>query len=359
MQRRSGPSKFAIVCAMSLLAANAAIAQEPADAHQASPSAVRLIYDTDICGDCDDVLALGMIHAMESRGACRLLAVTVSADNDFAAPFVDAVNHFYGRQHIRIGVVGGGGVRAESRFLSLAEQRDDGKLRFPRPETTRHAFAPATETLRKTLAGEPDASVVIIQVGFSTNLARLLDSPPDNHSPLSGEDLIRTKVRFLSLMGGAFTPIGADSRYREYNIVQDIASAQALARRWPTPMVWSCFEVGIALPYPAVSIERDYAYVVHHPLAEAYVLYNPPPHARPTWDLTSVLYAVHPDRGYFNLSPAGTVAIEKDGFSAFAASSAGRHRYLILPTECPGRVLEAFVQLCSQPPARARRLHGE
>ena len=48
---------------------------------------VRLIFDTDICGDCDDVLALGMIHALESRGLCRLLAVTISVDHELAAPF--------------------------------------------------------------------------------------------------------------------------------------------------------------------------------------------------------------------------------------------------------------------------------
>ena len=67
-----------------------------------------LIYDTDICGDCDDVLALGMIHALQLRGACKLLAVTVSVDNDLAAPFVNAVNTFYGRGDIPIGVVGKG-----------------------------------------------------------------------------------------------------------------------------------------------------------------------------------------------------------------------------------------------------------
>ena len=65
-------------------------------------------------------------------------------------------------------------------------------------------------------------------------------------------------------------------------------------------MVYSGFEIGIALPYPAMSIERDYGYVPHHPLAEAYIRRNPPPHNRPTWDLTSVLYAVLPDRGYFD-----------------------------------------------------------
>ena len=59
------------------------------------------------------------------------------------------------------------------------------------------------------------------------------------------------------------------------------------------------------MPYPAVSIERDFGYVPHHPAAEAYCLYNPPPHERPTWDLTSALYAVRPDRGYFDLSEPG------------------------------------------------------
>ena len=86
--------------AMGLVASPAAAAEPQAR----SRSPVKLIFDTDICGDCDDVLALGMIHALESRGACRLLAVTISADNDLAAPFVAAVNHFYGRGTIPIGL---------------------------------------------------------------------------------------------------------------------------------------------------------------------------------------------------------------------------------------------------------------
>src|SRR5262245_58778582 len=82
----------------------------PTPAEAADREPVRLIFDTDICGDCDDVLALGMIHALQSRGQCRLLAVTVSVDNDQAAPFVDAVNTFCGRGDIPVGVVGQGGL---------------------------------------------------------------------------------------------------------------------------------------------------------------------------------------------------------------------------------------------------------
>ncbi len=163
-----------------------------------------LIYDTDICGDCDDVLALGMIHALQSRGACKLLAVTVSVENDLAAPFVDAVNTFYGRGDIPIGVIGKGGVVEKSKYLGLVQQKQpDGRLRYPHNLLSGNDAPPATQVIRKALAAQADQSVVIAQVGFSTNLARLLDSGPDDYSPLSGVDLVKSKVRLLSLMAGA------------------------------------------------------------------------------------------------------------------------------------------------------------
>ncbi len=312
---------------------------------------VRLIFDTDICGDCDDVLALGMIHALQSRGHCRLLAVTISVDHEQAAPFVDAVNTFYGRGDIPIGVVGQGGVVEKSAFLSLVDEKDaNGQYRYPHDLISGRSAPAATAVLRRTLAAQPDHSVVIAQVGFSTNLARLLDSHPDEHSPLTGAELVGRKVKRLSLMAGAFTTIEGNSHYREYNVVKDIKSAQVLAERWPTAMVYSPFEIGIALPYPATSIERDYGYVPHHPLAEAYIRRNPPPHNRPTWDLTSVLYAILPDRGYFGLSPRGRVTVEADGFTRFGEDSQGHHAYLVLGPERRPRVLEALVQLSSQPP---------
>lgn len=207
----------------------------------------------------------------------------------------------------------------------------------------------AVSLLRKTLAAAKDGSVVIAQVGFSTNLARLLDSKADSVSPLNGVDLARKKVRLLSVMAGAFEPIRGKTHH-EYNVVKDIPSAQALAKRWPTPIVYSGFEIGLAIPYPAVSIERDYRYVKHHPLADSYYLYNPPPHNRPTWDLTSVLYGVRPKRSYFNLSQPGRVTVDGKGVTSFEPIKNGPHRYLIATPEQKVRVTEALVQLSSQPP---------
>jgi hypothetical protein len=316
----------------------------------------RLIFDTDICGDCDDVLALGMIHALQDRGLCRLLAVTISVDHEQAARFVNAVNTFYGRGNIPLGVVGKGGRTESSKFLSLVEEPDkeSGGFRFPHDLASARAAA-ASRVLRKVLATQPNRSVVIVQVGFSTNLARLLESPPDEYSPLRGLDLVKQKVRLLSLMAGAFTPIGGEPRYREYNVTKDIGSARALAEGWPGKVVFSGYEIGAALPYPSLSIERDFRYVAHHPLAEAYVRRNPPPHNRPTWDLTSVLHAVLGDRGYFDLSPPGKVTVEPDGFTRFDAAPEGRHHYLVLRPQQKLRILEAMVLLASQPPLALAR----
>jgi inosine-uridine nucleoside N-ribohydrolase len=314
---------------------------------------VPVIFDTDIGNDVDDALALGVIHALESRGECRLLAVTVTKDHELSAPFVDVVNTFYGRGDIPLGVVRRGVTPEPSKFTALANVRDGKRLRYPH-DLLNGADAPeAVAILRQALAGVDDSSVVIIQVGFSTNLARLLASETDAASPMSGMELVRAKVRLLSIMGGAFASNGAKPT-AEYNIKMDVGSAQALARRWPTPIVFSGFEIGVALPYPAESIEQDFGYVVNHPLAEAYRLYEPPPHNRPTWDLTSVLYAVRPERGYFELSPPGQVHVADDATTTFTPRPNGSHRVLRLNSDQAGRTLEALVQLASQPPDAMR-----
>jgi hypothetical protein len=316
-----------------------------------SAEAVRLIFDTDIGNDVDDALAIGVIHALQSRGECELLAVTITKDHDLSAPFVDALNTFYGRGDIPIGVVRNGPTPEPSKFTILANQRDDGKLRYPHDLLSGAAAPEATQLLREVLAGQPDRSVVIVQVGFSINLARLLESPPDRQSRQAGRELVQQKVKLLSVMAGAFQPIQGKV-HLEYNVVKDLPSARKLAQDWPTPIIYSGFEIGLAITYPASSIERDYSYVAHHPLAEAYCLFMPPPHNRPTWDLTSVLQAVRPDRGYFTLSDPGRVVLSEEGATRFVKEAGGPHRYLIADREQELRVREVLVHLSSQPPTR-------
>ena len=337
--------------AFQLLLAAVSIAALPGSLLAAEP--VPLIFDTDIGNDVDDALALGMIHALQTRGECELLAVTITKDHELAASFTDAVNTFYGRGDIPIGVCRSGVTPAQGKFNGLGSQKDGGKLRYPHDLLSGKDAPDAVTVLRRALANAKDGSVAIAQVGFSTNLANLLDSKADDISPLNGVDLVRKKAKLLSIMAGAFTKIpGRNGPYdhKEYNVVKDIPSAKKLSDNWPTPIIWSGFEIGLSLPYPHESIELDYNYVEHHPLSEAYVLYNPPPHNRPTWDLTSVLQAVRPNRGYFGISPRGKVTVADDGLTTFEPTKDGQHQYLTLTPEQRIRATEVLVQLSSQPP---------
>ncbi len=161
---------------------------------QAAAAPVRVIFDTDMGNDVDDALALGILHALESRGEAKLLAVTVTKDNPYAVVLVDVIDTFYGRGKIPIGIVKGGKTPENSPMIRVPSERKkpDGTFVYPR-RLALGAAPDAAAVLRQALAREGDVSVVIVQVGFSTNLARLLDSKADAISPLTGAQLAAQK----------------------------------------------------------------------------------------------------------------------------------------------------------------------
>jgi inosine-uridine nucleoside N-ribohydrolase len=300
---------------------------------------VPVIFDTDMGNDVDDALALAMLHALESRGECRLLGVTVTKDNPWAAVYVDLVNTFYGRGQIPVGMVKGGVTPENSRMIQAPAERRraDGALVYPRRLASGAEAVDAVTLLRRLLAAEKDGSVVIAQVGFSTNLARLLDTPAD-------VELVKRKVKLLSVMAGNFVQPKA-----EFNVQKDTASARRLFDQWPGEIVVSGFEIGEAMKFPAARIEKDFAWAADHPVVDAYRAYMKMPYDRQTWDLTAVLYGVRPAGAYFDLSAPGRITADDAGRTSFRADAAGKHRYLVLTEAQRARTLECMVGLASQP----------
>jgi inosine-uridine nucleoside N-ribohydrolase len=296
---------------------------------------VPLIFDTDIGNDVDDALALAIIHSLESRAEAKLLAVTITKDNRFAAPYIDGVNTFYGRPNIPVGLVRNGKTPADSAMIRVPVERKKSDGSYVYPRRIGDNVPDAQDILRRALTAAADNSVVMVQVGFSTNLARLL---------ASDRGLVQRKVRLLSTMFGHF-PIGQP----EYNVKTDIPAAQKLVADWPSPIVFSGFEIGEALLFPAKSIEHDFAWTTDHPVVDAYRNYQKMPYDRQTWDLTSVLYAVRPEADYFKVSPPGRVTVDDKGQTHFAEAPDGRHRYLILDAAQKPRTLEALILLATQP----------
>jgi inosine-uridine nucleoside N-ribohydrolase len=197
---------------------------------------------------------------------------------------------------------------------------------------------PAPTVLRRLLT-DASEKVIIVQTGFSTNLAALLDSP-------GGATLAKEKVALVVAMAGNFAD-GAP----EYNVKIDVDAAKAVFERWPTAIVFSGFEIGRELLYPASSIEHDFAYASPHPVAESYRAYQKMPYNRPTWDLTAALEAVRPEHDYFTLSEPGTVQVESNGVTHFTPGQ-GDRRFLRLDPAKRGEILEVLALLASEPPAK-------
>ncbi|HEY4085906.1 MAG TPA: nucleoside hydrolase [Bryobacteraceae bacterium] len=302
------------IAILALLAANSLYAARP------------VIFDTDMGNDVDDALALAMLHAFTDRGECELIGVTLTNANPAAVPYIRMVNRFYGRPDLPVGAA----------TKSLKDGAQDGymsaALRAMHADTNATA-EPAPVVLKRLLTNAKE-KVVIVQTGFSTNLAALLQSDAA---------LVREKVAFVSIMAGNFAD-GAP----EYNVRIDADSAKSVFEHWPTPLVFSGFEIGRDLLFPAKSIEHDFDWANPNPVAESYRAYKKMPYDRPTWDLTAVLEAVRP--GYFGHSENGTVAVEPRGVTKFTAGS-GDRQYLRLDAARRAEILTALEILSSEPPA--------
>ena len=159
------------------------------------------------------------------------------------------------------------------------------------------------------------------------------------------------------MIGGDFennTPGDSLTRFREYNIVKDIDAARKVFSEWPGKIVTSPFELGIDVCYPATSIENDFTWTTAHPVVEAYKVYLPMPYDRPTWDLTSVLYAVEGQENYFTLSQPGTITVEPLGGTLFTPVANGQHRYLMADSTQKANIVARFLELIPSIPAKRK-----
>jgi len=248
------------------------------DAFAAAPeqAPVRLIFDTDIMGDADDVGTVAVIHALADAGEAKILAMGVSSKNPWSSLCLSALNTYFGRGDVPLGVLEGPGSKKRSRYAQrIAEE-------FPRGLKSLGDAPDAAMLYRRVLAAQEDNSVVIVSVGFLTNLRNLLMTKPDGLSPLDGRALVAKKVKAWVCMGGQF-PEGREA----CNMRRDAPAAAHVVEHWPTRIVFSGGELGIRIQTGAglTKLPAD------SPVRRAYELYNGLTD-RASWDQTAVLFAV-------------------------------------------------------------------
>ncbi len=301
---------------------------------------VRVIFDTDLGNDIDDVLALQMLLNYHRRGEINLLGISISKANPLAIKYIDGFCNYNSVPDMDLGYVYDGTTPEEGNYLRPTLDATYAGEKVLHPQRSLDDSLPAAyKMIRKLLSGQPDSSVVLVVVGPETNICRLIESEADEYSMLSGKELMKQKVKLVSVMGGNYSK----EPFPEWNILTDIKSSQVLFSQCPVPVIASGFEIGIALPYPNKSIEEDFPDKLKNPLCISYSNWGKMPYDRPSWDLTSVLVVAEPEKGYFRLSPKGKINIDEKGNSVFSPDEDGLHRFLILDDSKKESITISFV----------------
>ncbi len=276
---------------------------------------VKIIFDTDISGDWDDVGATATLHGLADLGEAEILGMCVSAGG-YAAKWsplcLDAINTYYGRPDIPIGVVKNIGSTNSIYIREIAEN-------WPHDLTSEGVWD-ATELYRKILSGQPDTSVVIVSVGYITNIKNLLQSKADKYSELDGIALVNKKVKRWVCMGGKF-PEGGES-----NFWSEPAATKYAVENWPRPVLFSGINIGNAIRSGMTLVRTS----SNNPVRRAYEIctgFVGGHHA--SWDQTAVLAAVRNPLQYWDVESNGYCAITDDkATNAWKSSPDKNHSYL-------------------------------
>lgn len=224
-----------------------------------------VLLDTDIGPDCDDVGALAVLIYYAKQYGFPIGGICNCTSNKAGNGVIDAICRRCGIDTPPLGQWHG---------KDFMDQIEHCKYNTAVAEAHSEAYRNGTLQVddevtyyRKRLAAAKDGEVMVISIGMFNNLAALLESPADDISPLTGMELIKTKVYALVSMA-AILPQG-----RECNVICDYKAAEKVFNHWPTTIYLSDFHIGVNVKtgYPHVT---DEAAIMADPLPMSYHLYT-------------------------------------------------------------------------------------
>jgi hypothetical protein len=320
----------------------------PAAAAEAQP--LKVIFDTDIDGDNDDVAAAAILHAFADAGRVEILAMGVVSLHPYSPACLDAINTHYGRGDIPIGVYKGSKLaRHGSSYAKAVAER------CPNDIGLSDKVPNVLGVYRRVLSRQPDSKVTIIAVGQMNNLVDLLASPPDEHSELPGRELVRRKVGELFVMAPYFNE--RNEYQRAYNFTTSPQAAVELVEKWPTKIRFGEGNLGhrhfIGSRLNETPADNPARIAFEAYFAAEKQTSGKTENKRHCADPTTVLYAVSGTEYFGEVGP-GACDVREDGFTRWNSGRDKQHFYNTqkLPTEELEAVME---KLLVSPPKHGRR----
>jgi pyrimidine-specific ribonucleoside hydrolase len=273
-------------------------------AQENSHGKTAVIFDSDMGPDYDDVGAITLLHAFADKGKADILATMASTKYEGVAAVFNVFNTYFKRPGIPIGVPKGNAVDEKD----WQHWTDTLLKKYPHRIKTNSEVPDAVKLYRKILSSQPNHSVTIVTVGFLTNLANLLNTSADEYSSFSGRELVSRKVKQLVSMAGRF-PGG-----REFNVFKDAAASKIVFENWPTPVLFSGFEIGMKI-FSGLPLAQNKS-IHNDPVKDVFSICIPMSKedsaGRKSWDETAVLVAIEGYKNWYQVNE-GKIEIAEDG----------------------------------------------
>lgn len=273
---------------------------------------INIIHGTDWWTDCDDVAALRLLCRAHKAGAIELKCVCADAVMNKTASSIDA---FIKNEGIDVPI----GI--DNKFCE-----DDRNCKYQHilaeyPHNVENKDCEEAYKLYRRALASVDGKADITEVGFPQNIQYLMESEPDEISPLSGIELVKEKVNKIWLMAGKWD----QENGREFNISANPAARMAghyIVENSPVPVTFLGWEVGNTVITGNLEDENDL-------LKKAFNTHGSV-NGRSSWDPMLVLLAIINDEeaaGYDVVHGTATVDPET-GANNFTVGD-GNHAYVV------------------------------
>ncbi|MFT4153183.1 nucleoside hydrolase [Parafilimonas sp.] len=304
---------------------------------------VQVIFDSDMGPDYDDVGAIALLHAFADEGKANILATIASTKYTDVAVVFSVFNTYFKRPDIPIAV-----PKGEAPDLRDFQHWSDSIVKnYPHAVNSNRDVPDAVALYRRVLAIQPNNSVTIITVGFLTNLKNLLQSKADMFSPLSGEQLVKQKVKQLVSMAGRF-PAGS-----EFNINKDFVAAKYVFDHFPAPVLFSGFEIGEKIKCGIPLIQNDS--IEQSPVKDVFRISIPQAKedsaGRKSWDETAVLVGVKGYKDWYTVQQGKIIISDKDGSNTWMDDKTSKQYHLVEKAQ-PAVVQELIDRLIMYKPGK-------
>lgn len=275
----------------------------------------KFILGTDWWTDCDDAVALRLLAKSIKANEIQLLGIGINACMPYS---VSSLVGFLRAEDIEGIPVG----------IDLAATDFGGNPPYQKrladnwaPEVTNNDAEDAVVLYRRILS-QADEKLEIVEIGYLQVIAAVLESQPDEISPLTGLELVREKVKKIWVMAGKWDKNGE----KENNFCRNARSREAgekFCRLCPVPVTFLGWEAGADVITGNGLQETDHLWLA---MAD-----HGSPGGRSSWDPMLVLMALVGDEeaaGYDTVTGFATVD-GVTGANHFRESPEGLHRYVV------------------------------